>query len=520
MKNMTYHLLLVLCALALLTPGLYAQQESKTEAYATVDFLAPVRAWDGFGFNYVQTAQTFDYQKNPQDYGGFSVLNEKDKHAISELIFGDQGLKIGIVKMFLDPLHQHHEGGAYDHETTTVFMREFVKRGLQLTRARGEDLKIITTLYGPPGYMTLQKTTRGRDLDPAQEKNLNLYFIDWAKFLKNVEKLPLHYVSLHNEGEDWARWPADGSVEETHKQGHDYNLFWSPEQTTRVLKSLRPMMDKHGLSDVGITNGEYTNWYRFNAWGYAPFIVKDKTALKNLALITSHGFYVGDITARHWFAPHSSSGSDIIKSKKPDLHVWTTSTAWQVATRTEPRLYYMDEQFVKQIHGSIIDAKVNAIIPWAGIQRASQWNKPDPNPGCAIRVFDDGTWEIQKGYYYYKQVTIAGRPGMNVVESSVMSSELSILAFGKGNTRYDNAIVVVNQSDEPKQISINLKGHTASAFRAYRTSGKQNIELRNSAQKNAYEGENFLDIGMLKTEGDRLRYLTPPHSVTTFLESK
>ena len=36
-----------------------------------VDFSKAIREWDGFGVNYVETCQTYDNEKNPQDYGGF-----------------------------------------------------------------------------------------------------------------------------------------------------------------------------------------------------------------------------------------------------------------------------------------------------------------------------------------------------------------------------------------------------------------------------------------------------------------
>ena len=42
----------------------------------TVDFSRKLRTWDGFGVNYVETCQTYDNVKNPQDYGGFSTLSK------------------------------------------------------------------------------------------------------------------------------------------------------------------------------------------------------------------------------------------------------------------------------------------------------------------------------------------------------------------------------------------------------------------------------------------------------------
>ena len=37
------------------------------------DFNTVIRDWDGFGFNYVQTAQTRDFVADPQEYGAFST---------------------------------------------------------------------------------------------------------------------------------------------------------------------------------------------------------------------------------------------------------------------------------------------------------------------------------------------------------------------------------------------------------------------------------------------------------------
>jgi len=496
-----------------------AQAQEELPAKGVVDFSKVIRQWDGFGFNYVETAQTFDYQKWPQDYGGFSKLEEKDKHEIIDLVFGDDGLRVSLVKMFLDPLHQSEAGGPYDHKTTTAHMRYFVKNGLEKTRLRGDDLSIISTLYSPPAYITKQKILRGRDLDPAHLDDLCEYYVHWASFLK-AEGFPIKYLSLHNEGEDWYRWPADGGHGHIIEVGHDYNFFWPIGQTTTVINRLREKLDQKNLQDVGITNGEYTNWYRFNAWGYGNELVNDEKAMGNLAMITSHGFYVGDMSAGHWYGPHTSSGNDKLREKKPNLHSWTTSTAWNTFTRVQPRVYYTDWDFIKQIQSQIYEAKLNGIIPWAGIQTESEWNKPDPNPGCAIRVFDDGSWQINKAYYYYKQVSRVGQPGTNVVDANIMSSEISLIGFGKRDSGTTNSLIVINSSDAPRHISLELKGLDSNDFRAFRTAGREEIVIKGTSSSSPPEGENYQAISDFKLEGDVLTYTAPPGSVTTFSETE
>ena len=280
---------------------LFSQALDFTAIEARVDFSRTLQDWDGFGFNYVETAHTSDMEVFNQEYGGFSLLDEKEKQEIVKLVFGEDGLKVGLVKMFLGSLHQKEAGGPFDHEYTTANMRYFVREGLQLTREGGRDLEIITTLYGPPGYTTKQGVHRGRDLDPKYTDAVADYMGDWVKFLKEKEKFPVKYLSLHNEGEDWGRWNQQGYT--THK-GHDYNMFWPAQQVMDFVKMMPGKLEAAGMDDVLITPGETTNWYRFSTWGYTEAFLQDKVAMERLGLITSHGFYSGKYG--QWFGEHKS----------------------------------------------------------------------------------------------------------------------------------------------------------------------------------------------------------------------
>jgi len=477
-------LLGTLCLAAILQ--LPAQDLNFTAVRAEVDFATKLQSWDGFGFNYVETAQTRDYAADPQDYGGFSLLTETDRRKIVDLVFGDDGLRVGLLKMFLDPWHQKEPGGPYDHESSTQWLRYFAREGLKKTRAAGRDLTIITTLYGPPAYMTKQKVIRGRDLDPAHKHNLARYLVDWVKFLRQKEGLPVKYISLHNEGEDWFRWTQAGL---TDFKGHDYNLFWPPEQVVEFVKLVAKELRAAGLPDVGVTPGENTNWYRFGTWGYAEALADDAEALNNLGLITSHGFYAGGYG--RWFGEHKSAGIDLLRAKRPELHAWVTSTSWS----------QMDARNIKEHHGNIYTAKVNGIIPWAGIQRPAKWVGGDPNPGSAFTVREDGTWEVRRGYWFYKQVTRAGMPGMAVARTSAMDSETAVMAFASNGTLHPDAIVVVNLG-KTKKVNVRVKGSATNAFTAFRTSEDQT--------------EKFACVGTFALTDGTLVCELPGGSVTTF----
>ncbi|MDF2674356.1 MAG: hypothetical protein K0R09_2624 [Clostridiales bacterium] len=465
---------------------------------AQVNFNKRLREWDGFGFNYVETCQTPDYATNPQDYGGFSTLNEEKRQEIISLIFGEDGLKPGVIKMFFDPFHQKEENqnpkdpaiinmDNYDHTTTTKWIRYFVREGLKRTRERDGDFKIITTLYGPPAWMTKQKFVRGRDLDDPYEIELAKYYISWIKYLREVEYFPVKYVCLHNEGEDFVRWPEDGS-ESWLDHGHDYNMYWSPELVVKFLRLMRPMLDSQGMQDVGIACGETTNWLRFYDWGYADAIADDADAVNSLGLISSHGFVTyGD---NRWFADTRSAGVDTVREKKPGLHAWTTSISWSK----------MDVNFLNAFRNNIYSAKVNAVIPWAGIQWSSKWVGGDPNPGTAIRVDGNGGYTVEAGYYFYKQLCRAGQSGMSVAGVSSNDTELGFMAFANNGTGNPDAFIILNTSQVDKKVDISITGANSETFEGYRTSTE----------------ERYAFLGSFKVREGVLAYTAPAGSATTF----
>jgi O-glycosyl hydrolase len=463
-----------------------------------VDFSRKIRDWDGFGVNYVEASQTRDYAADPQEYGGFSVLSEEDRQQILDMIFSSEGLKPGIAKMFLDPFHQAPPGpdcnqapnvidlDAYDHATTTEWMRYFVKQGLARTRADGRDLQIIVTLYGPPAWMTKQKFVRGRDLDPEYKFECAKYMISWAKYLREVEGFPVKYISLHNEGEDWKRWPLDGSTADSPR--HDYNMYWPPEQVVDFIKFMPDMLEKQGMQDVGVTPGETSNWYRFSEWGYADAIADDPEAVKKLGLITSHGFY-GPRMGR-WYGDWRSLGTDAIRAKRPDIHCWVTSTSWSK----------MDAFFVNEIRNNIYSAKLNGLIPWAVVQWQGKWVGGDPNPGTAFRVYDDGRFTVEAGYYFYKQVCRAGQPGMSVCRVLSNDSDIGLIGFGSNGTGNPDAFVVLNLSDDDRDLDIGVLGSNSRSFSAYRTSSD----------------EQYVSLGYFAVSKGMITYTAPAESVTTF----
>lgn len=425
---------------------------------AKVDFSDKLHTWDGFGVNYVETSQTLNYDEYAQDYGGFDILSAKERDDITKLVFGEDGLKVNILKMFLDPFHQNEQGEIYDHKTTTESMRYFARQGKEIINKRGGEMEIITTLYGPPPYMNTIGRMRGRDLNPANKTDLADYMVDWVRFLREEEQLPVKYLSLHNEGEDWGRMPVDGRFENSTHRHLDYNMYWPPEQVVGFLKLMPRKLETAGLGEIGITPGEGTNWYRFNSMGYAKAIADDTEALRSMGLITSHGFYNG----RFWrlFSGTTNHGTWRLQQLRPELKAWTTSMSWMNSTL----------DFVNLIYYHIYLARVNSVIPWAFIQRPQLWEKGDPNPGNAFTVFEDSTYTITQGYYLYKQLTQAGQPGMAVTYTESMDPSVYLFAFSSNDTRNPDAFVITNNGysfvgqADAIEINLNVDGVRKTVF--------------------------------------------------------
>ncbi|HUG12073.1 MAG TPA: hypothetical protein VMM36_13725 [Opitutaceae bacterium] len=503
----------IILVVAILTSALSGQ--SDRPGRVTIDFGETLQKWDGFGVNYVETAQTRDYRAWPQDYGGFSVLPEAARAEIIDLVFADDGLKPGIVKMFLDPFHEgvtrdgndnndpwHLDPARFDHTTTTGSMRRFVRDGLKLTRARGGDLSIITTLYGPPAWTTVQDMVRGADLRADAMPEVAEYIAAFARFLRDTEGFPVRFVSVHNEGLDPPRYTADGRDDESVAH-HDYNVRWTAEKVAKFLPLLRRILDVNGLADVGIAPGETMQWY-LSRETFANIAALPE-ALEAIGLITAHGF-AGSTDPLRWNycpSPFDPIAIRTLQEPRPDLHVWTTSTSWGA----------MDVNLIEHLRGHIYTNKNNAIIPWALIQRSSQWTRGDPNPGCAIRVFDDGTYAVQPGYYLYKQVTRAGQPGMRVAHVNSEDPLVTAIAFASAGSDNPDAFVLLNRSWYPTTVELVVNGTEAADFKIVRTIVNTFCE-RFSADEIPAE-ELFVEHPDWQLSKGRIQVTLPALSVTT-----
>jgi hypothetical protein len=215
--------------------------------------------------------------------------------------------------------------------------------------------------------------------------------------------------------------------------------------------------------------------------------------MANIGLLTTHGFINGDMSKLSYGFANPLT-TDLLRKTRKHLHAWVTSFSWGAA----------GIDFLRMVQENIYTAKVNAVIPWAGIQNPPQWIGGDPNPGTAIVVKDDGTYEITNWYYFYKQLTVAGHRGMSVAKAWLASPQAHIIAFDDNGSNNPEAFVVTSNIYIWKlPIEIRLTGTDAKKFLAYRT-------LQDGT-------EQFNEIGIFEVNDGAIIYDPPQGSTTTFI---
>ena len=155
---------------------------------------------------------------------------------------------------------------------------------------------------------------------------------------------------------------------------------------------------------------------------------------------------------------------------------------------------------MNEIRNNIYCAKVNGIIPWACIQRPGKWVGGDPNPGTAFEVYNDGTYAVKPGYYFFKQVSRAGQPGMKVARVVSNDSEIGLIAFAGNGTGNPDAFVVLNMANHAVPVNIEVQGSGAVAFDVTRTG----------------PDEAYVSLGRATLKAGAIDFEAPAGSVTTF----
>ena len=455
---------------------------------AYVDFSKRLRDWDGFGITY-----TGGVRRIPQSEKVFMSLQQENRLRLLESLFGSDGMRAAIIRLYLDPAYDLLSQPYRSPEESTINVSEyafeadscdvcaFCTEARRVVAGWGGDLKLITTALSPPGWMTKQKEPGGRDLDPVYRNDFARFMVAWVKYLRERD-LPVKYLSLHNAGERWYLWNETGVV--MHEKGVRA-IYWPPEQVVDFLKLVRRTLDRNGLQDVLLTPGEVQNWVRFYEWGYADALREDPQALASLGLLTSNSF--ADFNCQNRYGDWRSTGVDLIREQYPDLH------AWVIANRA-PMLH---SDLVSEIHNHIYGSKINAIIFDTGLRDEVSGVVLS---GSTLLSLEAGNLNQESLYHYLKVMCRAGQPGMSVCQVACNGPEVSITGFSSNETPHPDTFVVINTGTGETELPIEIRGSASGGFQVYRSSPR----------------ENYAKLGAIPVREGKVLYRASSQSVTAF----
>jgi len=112
-------------------------------------------------------------------------------------------------------------------------------------------------------------------------------------------------------------------------------------------------------------------------------------------------------------------------------------------------------------------------------------------------------YTVLPGYYFYKQMTTAGQPGMQVAHTYSSDPDIVVMAFASGETENPNTFVILNRDESDRDVQITLRNSAANTFSAYRSS----------------PDENYREIDKVKAKQAVIEYEAPARSVTTFFSN-
>ncbi len=458
---------------------------------AYVDFSKVIREWDGFGVCF-SNRNCMKSDIDPYLFKlDFQYLSKSNQNKIADLIFGSEGLRVGLIKTYINSYQLKKTNVKYNDGTTLNLSdfsfnpfdkstQLFCDSAIDVSAKWGGTIRLLCTFTNPPEWMTKQNITGARDLDPTHRIDYACAMVAGIKILTN-NSYPVHYLSMHYHGEEWGKWNNCGDS----TNNKMYSLFWPPEQVADFLKLLRRILDKNGLLNIKLTPGETSNWLRFCDWGYSNAIIDDPLVLNSLGLLTSSDSAIF-FNQNNIFAINSS-GIDEIREKRPDLHAWFTS------------FHHIQDNPLSllQIRQYIYNSKINSVFIGDVLNSES-----DDSSQSLFRTVND-TLFIPDSYYYLKLICRAGQPGMAVCQVACNILDIYIIGFSSNNTRNHNSFIILNTSMSEYELPIEIRGCSDSAFSIYRTSSF----------------EKCLYLGIAHVKEGKIHFKIAPFSATAFYSS-
>jgi len=323
-------------------------------------------------------------------------------------------------------------------------------------------LKVIGTVWSPPGWMKLN----GRITDTGSGA------IDGASYVvdRNGQKAggtnrvrPEMYphfakwlveMAKHYEANGVPVYALSAANEPQFTQGFE-SCLWTGKDLATITGLTGDVLRQEGLGRIKLFGPETMtgfNWENGPNVKYTEAMREDPRAWRSLSFWATHGYadgVVGDVStnssAKFW--------SMVARDRKP---YWVTEGgtgehAWPAPAK--------EKGVGVAIHNALVAGNASAFVPW-------QFAEGVPNEHALMLTSGmDKKTHVVRHYSRYipaGAVRVEATPGYGPINAS---------AFVRGK---DVTVVLLNTSDAPKRIRVNLKGISAKRLNAVRTSATEN----------------------------------------------
>jgi glucuronoarabinoxylan endo-1,4-beta-xylanase len=451
-------------AAVLLCASAYSQEMSKTTAAFRVMPEVACQTMVGFGAGMCEgTLQEIE------------ALKQKDRQRIYDLVYGDDGLRLNIVRIHISATAQplaadaplRKQGLRYDwqHDIRTQNVYKAVAPALK----RGGMIVYAVPFSPPARWKSNNQLTLGGSVAREQYREYAEYLADFVDYYRKMHGVTIDVLSLQNEPDVTAPWDS---------------CRWTGKELAEFLKVLAPVFQERRLATAFMLP-EGTSW-RSTCMLAAPAL-DDPETRRLVGILASHSYQsdtAGDL------------GRELLRgaSERYKLPVWMSEMClmW---TPDDPG---MDAalKIAGMIHDDIVRGGAAAWIYCFVIFTP----KFPGSMGVLSPVTAAGELVVPKRFWAMANYSRFVRPGWKRirVEGSALPSSAFVSPDGDRV-----AIVAINPGDKERSATYDFGDRTVSSIETYTTSNS--ADLKSSP----------LQPG----ERQSLAVTLPPRSITTIVGS-
>ncbi|MCX7011574.1 MAG: hypothetical protein NTW86_03235 [Candidatus Sumerlaeota bacterium] len=422
-----------------------------------------------------QTIEGFGAGFFPQTLMAASDLKPDQRERMYDLLYTDQGVRLNILRIHIsdnvpllpqgDP--SRAKGLKYNWAKDPFTRRLFQALPLVYARVK-KPILYAAPFTPPPRWKADKKAFWGGAVLPEHYGDYAEYLADFLKYCKQEQHANIDVLSLQNEPDVAASWES---------------ARWTGEELRDFLKILAAKLKAEGLS-TKLMAPEGSNWDQ-TAIKIAP-ILEDPEARPLVGVLASHSYVSIDLVDR---------GRGIMQSiaRSSGLPLWTSEMCIMGPPDNPAMPAAMN--IAHCMYRDFVEADVSAWIYCFAIARVLP---ESPGSMGVLSPPKDGALVIPKRFWAFANYSRFVQPGWKRMQVEGLAFANTGFVSPQGD-RF--ALVALNGSGRPRPARYDFGASTPMDVETFRTSKE----------------EDLASVSGARVEGNALRVLLPPTSVTTFV---